>query len=88
MRQNANGDQFLHLGLVFGVGIAYATVRFRYRRIANILKWLALTLFSYVITAFTVHRIGKDILRGHGSSLVAEEPRCVGAAGGDSRDHH
>ncbi len=37
-----------------GVGIAYATVRFRYHEIARILKWLALTLFAYVITAFLV----------------------------------
>jgi NRAMP (natural resistance-associated macrophage protein)-like metal ion transporter len=41
--------------VLFGIGIAYATVRFRYHQIANILKWLALTLFSYVVTAFLVH---------------------------------
>ncbi len=38
--------------MVFGVGIAAATVMFRYYQIANILKWLALVLFAYVITAF------------------------------------
>ncbi len=38
----------------FGVGIALATIMFRYHRIAGILKWLALTLFAYVITAFVV----------------------------------
>ncbi|MEO6740113.1 MAG: Nramp family divalent metal transporter, partial [Chthoniobacteraceae bacterium] len=44
-----------HLYVVlFGVGIAYATIRFRYQQIARILKWLALTLFAYVITAFLV----------------------------------
>jgi len=41
--------------VLFGVGIAYATIRFRYQQIANVLKWLALSLFSYVITAFLVH---------------------------------
>jgi NRAMP (natural resistance-associated macrophage protein)-like metal ion transporter len=41
--------------VLFGVGIAFATIRFRYQQIANILKWLALSLFSYVITAFIVH---------------------------------
>src|SRR5450755_1916320 len=41
--------------VLFGFGIAFATVRFRYQQIANILKWLALSLFSYVITAFIVH---------------------------------
>ena len=40
--------------VVFGVAIAAATVMFRYYQIANILKWLALTLFAYVITAFLV----------------------------------
>lgn len=38
----------------FGVGIALTTIMFRYHRIAGILKWLALTLFAYVITAFVV----------------------------------
>lgn len=41
--------------LVFGVGIAYAVVEFRYHQIANILKWLAMSLFAYVITAFLIH---------------------------------
>jgi NRAMP (natural resistance-associated macrophage protein)-like metal ion transporter len=40
--------------LIFGVGIAYWTVRCRYYQIAMILKWLALCLFAYVITAFVV----------------------------------
>src|SRR6202022_1988831 len=40
--------------LVFGVGIAYWTVRCSYYQIAIILKWLALCLFAYVITAFVV----------------------------------
>jgi NRAMP (natural resistance-associated macrophage protein)-like metal ion transporter len=40
--------------VLFGVGIAFATIRFRYYQIAMILKWLALCLFAYVITAFIV----------------------------------
>jgi Mn2+/Fe2+ NRAMP family transporter len=41
-----------HLWVVlFGVAIAWATVRLRYAVIANTLKWLALVLFAYVITA-------------------------------------
>jgi NRAMP (natural resistance-associated macrophage protein)-like metal ion transporter len=40
--------------VVFGVAIAVATVMFRYYQIANILKWLALVLFAYVITAFLI----------------------------------
>jgi NRAMP (natural resistance-associated macrophage protein)-like metal ion transporter len=40
--------------VIFGIGIAYWTVRCRYYQIAMILKWLALCLFAYVITAFLV----------------------------------
>lgn len=44
-----------HLFVVpFGLAIAFATVQFRYHTIAKILKWLALTLFAYVITAFII----------------------------------
>ena len=43
--------------VLFGVAIAWATVRMRYTHIAGTLKWLALFLFAYVITA--VH-IGPD----------------------------
>ena len=38
--------------VIFGIGIAYATIRFRYHQIAMIMKWLAAVLFAYVITAF------------------------------------
>jgi NRAMP (natural resistance-associated macrophage protein)-like metal ion transporter len=40
------------LVVIFGVGIAYATIRFRYHQIATVMKWLAVVLFAYVITAF------------------------------------
>jgi NRAMP (natural resistance-associated macrophage protein)-like metal ion transporter len=44
-----------HIYVVFfGVAIAVATIRFRYFQIARILKYLALFLFAYVITAFVV----------------------------------
>jgi NRAMP (natural resistance-associated macrophage protein)-like metal ion transporter len=39
---------------VFGAAVAIATVRFRYHQLAQIFKWLALTLFAYVATAFLV----------------------------------
>lgn len=38
----------------FGVVITVATIRFRYFQIAQVLKWLALVLFGYVITAFVI----------------------------------
>lgn len=40
--------------LIFGVAIAWATVRCTYRQIARALKWLAAVLFAYIITAFIV----------------------------------
>lgn len=40
--------------IIFGVGIAFWTVHARYYQIAMVLKWLALCLFAYVITAFVV----------------------------------
>ena len=41
--------------LGFGSAIILATIRFKYNAIASILKWLALSLFAYIITAFIVH---------------------------------
>jgi NRAMP (natural resistance-associated macrophage protein)-like metal ion transporter len=42
-----------HLWVVlFGVGVALATVRLRYAQLARTLKWLALALFVYVAAAF------------------------------------
>ena len=40
--------------VIFGIGIAFATIRFRYHQLAMILKWLAAVLFAYVITAFII----------------------------------
>ncbi|HEY6051983.1 MAG TPA: divalent metal cation transporter, partial [Thermoanaerobaculia bacterium] len=40
--------------VIFGAGIAWATIRLRYYQIANVLKWLALVLFAYIITAFSI----------------------------------
>jgi Mn2+/Fe2+ NRAMP family transporter len=40
---------------IFGFGIGIAIIKFKYGQIANVLKWLALSLFAYVITAFIIH---------------------------------
>jgi Mn2+/Fe2+ NRAMP family transporter len=40
--------------LAFAVLISWATVRLKYRQIADTLKWLVLVLFAYPITAFVV----------------------------------
>jgi NRAMP (natural resistance-associated macrophage protein)-like metal ion transporter len=41
--------------IIFAAGISFATVRLRYYQIAHTLKWLALVLFAYVITAVVIH---------------------------------
>jgi NRAMP (natural resistance-associated macrophage protein)-like metal ion transporter len=58
--------------VVFGIGIAVAIVRLPYDRIAAILKWLALSLFAYVITAF---RVGVDWGEVARSALIPSLPR-------------
>jgi NRAMP (natural resistance-associated macrophage protein)-like metal ion transporter len=57
--------------LVFGIGITWATIRLRYVQIAGILKWLALTLVAYVITAFSVGPNWGEVLR---AALVPSLP--------------
>src|SRR5579872_2757926 len=39
----------------FGIALIIAQIRFSYERIARICKWLTLSLFAYVVTAFVVH---------------------------------
>ena len=58
--------------VVFGVGIVVAVVLFPYHRIASILKWLALALFAYVITAF---RVGVDWSEVARSAFVPSWPQ-------------
>lgn len=48
---------------IFGILIGVAIVVFKYGQIANVLKWLALSLFAYVITAFIIHPDWKMIAR-------------------------
>jgi NRAMP (natural resistance-associated macrophage protein)-like metal ion transporter len=50
--------------ILFGAGISFATVRLRYHQIASVLKWLALTLFAYVITALKIGPNWGEVLRG------------------------
>lgn len=49
--------------VVFGIGISLATVFLPYAKIANVLKWLALFLFAYVITAFAIRPDWMQILK-------------------------
>jgi Mn2+/Fe2+ NRAMP family transporter len=49
--------------IFFGVIIALATVLFRYRQIVNLLKWFALSLFTYVLTAFVIQPNWNTVVR-------------------------
>ncbi|HKB90887.1 MAG TPA: Nramp family divalent metal transporter, partial [Opitutaceae bacterium] len=55
-----NSDLFV---IALGAIIATATVQFRYAQIVNALKWLVLSLFAYVITAFITHPDWSAVLR-------------------------
>ena len=47
--------------VVAGVAIGWATVRLRYVLFAKILRWLALVLLVYVVTAFYLHPDWKSV---------------------------
>lgn len=49
--------------LLFGGMLLVFQLFFSYRRIASVVKWLTLTLFAYVITAFVVRANWTDVLR-------------------------
>jgi NRAMP (natural resistance-associated macrophage protein)-like metal ion transporter len=66
------------LVVVFGVAICLATVFFPYAKIAEVLKWLALSLFAYVIAAFFTGQSWTGVLR---DSIVPSWPKN-GAAWG------
>ncbi len=57
---------------LFGLGICAATVLLRYHQIAQVLRWLALALFAYIITAFLVQPDWREIAR---ISFVPQLPR-------------
>ena len=63
--------------IVFAVGISIATIRLRYYQIAGTLKWLALTLFAYVISAFVVQPDWSAALRDTLKQTSAKLARWV-----------
>jgi Mn2+/Fe2+ NRAMP family transporter len=76
-----------HLFVIFfGAGIAFATIFFRYHQIANILKWLTLVLFAYVITGFVVRPNWSEIAR-YVFAELAKESRRMEYAGRAPRDN-
>lgn len=56
-----NGSSHVYV-IIFGVVIAWATIKLRYFHIAKVLKWLAIFLFAYVITAFIIEPNWKEVL--------------------------
>jgi Mn2+/Fe2+ NRAMP family transporter len=58
--------------ILLGCGIAWATIRLRYYQIASVLKWLALVLFAYVITAIHIGPDWGSLLR---DAFVPSLPR-------------
>ena len=58
--------------VIFGAGISWAVIRFRYYQIAAVLKWLALVLFAYVVAA--IH-IGPDWGQVLHDALLPSLPR-------------
>lgn len=58
----AGGSSHVYV-IVFGIFIAWATIRLRYFHIARVLKWLAIFLFSYIIAAFIVGPDWSEALR-------------------------
>lgn len=49
--------------VIIGVTIILTTIFFSYKAFASVLKWLAASLFAYVITGFLVHPNWTEILR-------------------------
>jgi len=62
--------------ILFGVGVAWATIRLRYAVIARVLKWLALVLFVYVIAAIHIGPVWSAVAH---AAFVPSLPQ--GAAG-------
>ncbi|HEY1726821.1 MAG TPA: Nramp family divalent metal transporter [Candidatus Baltobacteraceae bacterium] len=49
--------------VIFGVALIAAQIRFDYEQISRVFKWLTLTLFAYVVTAFVVHPPWATVLK-------------------------
>ena len=62
--------------VVLGIGIGFATIRLRYVTIANGLKWLALVLMAYVITAFYLGPTWSIVAH---DTLIPQMPKLGGA---------
>jgi Mn2+/Fe2+ NRAMP family transporter len=57
---------------VFGLGICLLILKLRYAQIATVLKWVAVALFAYVITAFLLKPHWSEVLR---AAVIPSLPR-------------
>ena len=62
--------------VVLGIGIAFATIRLRYETIARGLKWLALVLIAYVVTALYVGPTWSEVAH---DTFIPQMPKLGGA---------
>ena len=72
---------------LFGAGIAFAMVKCRYELIATILKWLVLSLFAYVATAFLVHPNWSEVAKATFVPALPEGTANLGSHRCRSRHH-
>lgn len=59
----ATGVPQLAWDLVFGILLLLGLIYLSYRRIASFLKYLTLTLFAYIVTAFIIHPPWTEVLK-------------------------
>ncbi|MGI8603330.1 MAG: NRAMP family divalent metal transporter [Verrucomicrobiales bacterium] len=57
---------------LFGIAIAYASIKFSYEQIARILKWLALALFAYVVAGLMTRPDWAQVL---GATFIPSLPK-------------
>jgi len=60
------------LVVLFGITIAFTSIRCRYEQIARILKWLALALFAYVVTGVLIEPDWSQVL---GATVIPTLPK-------------
>lgn len=61
--QLITGVRSQYFVLPFAIAITFAIIKYHYRQIENVLKWLVLTLMAYVITAFIVCSDWSTVIR-------------------------
>ena len=66
--------------MLFAALIGWATVQLRYATVANVLKWLALVLFAYVVAAFIVGPHWGSVLRATVTPTIPHDAGIASSA--------